>query len=177
MQVSPFLFEVPPNPSDLQLTNLTLGPSSENNQMKISKLLLVMALAGSSLNQASAQTTPAARHIGDGVRSVGDTNRYVEMPEDTRPVAFKPKASLVSDSEMLDMEMIAPTASGGCGCGSGSCGGDCGDSALISGCGNKSTTYWLNTESLLWFGQRRHVPPVITSAPQGVLPFLAIKMW
>ena len=30
MQVSPFLFEVPLNPADLQLTNLTLGPSSEN---------------------------------------------------------------------------------------------------------------------------------------------------
>ena len=156
MLVDPFLFEVPLNPTDLQLTNLTLGPSSENKQMKISKLLLVMALAGSSLNQASAQTassTPAARHIGDGVRSVGDTNRYVEMPEDSRPKAFKPKASLVSNSEMLDMEMLAPSTSSGCGCGSGSCGGGC-DSALISGCGDKSTEYWLNMESLLWFGQK-----------------------
>ena len=172
MLVDPFLFEVPLNPTDLQLTNLTLGPSSENKQMKISKLLLVMALAGSSLNQASAQTassTPAARHIGDGVRSVGDTNRYVEMPEDSRPKAFKPKASLVSNSEMLDMEMLAPSTSSGCGCGSGSCGGGC-DSALISGCGDKSTEYWLNMESLLWFGQKRQTPAIITSAPQGVLP-------
>ncbi len=145
--------------------------------MKISKLLLVMALAGTSLNQASAQnasSTPASRHVGDGVRSVGDTNRYVEMPEDTRPKAFRPKASLVSNSEMLDMEMLAPSASSGCGCGSGSCGsGGCGggcDSALISGCGDKSTEYWLNMESLLWFGQKRQIPTVVTSAPQGVLP-------
>ena len=143
--------------------------------MKISKLLLVMALAGSSLNQASAQnaySTPAARHVGDGVRSVGDSNRYVEMPEDNRPQAFKPKTSLVSTSEMLDMEMIAPSSSGGCGCGSGSCGsGGCSSgSALISGCGDKSTEYWLNMESLLWFGQRRNTPVLITSAPTGVLP-------
>ena len=181
MQVNPFLFEVSLNPADLQLTNLTLGPSSENKQMKITKLLLVMALAGSSLNQASAQnasSTPAARHVGDGVRSVGDSNRYVEMPEDTRPKAFKPKASLVSNSQMLDMEMLAPSASNGCGCSSGSCdggcdsglGGSCGSAGLISGCGNKSTEYWMNMESLLWFGQRRHSPVLITSADQGVLP-------
>ncbi len=168
MQVDPFLFEVPLNPADLQLTNLTLGPSSENKQMKISRLLLAMALAGSSLNQASAQnasTTPASRHVGDGVRSVGDSNRYVEMPEDTRPTAFKPNGSLVSNSEMLDMEMLAPSATGDC---SGSCGSS--DSALISGCGNKSTQYWVNVESLLWFGQKRNLPVVVTSAPQGVLP-------
>ncbi|MDX1925563.1 MAG: BBP7 family outer membrane beta-barrel protein [Pirellulaceae bacterium] len=140
--------------------------------MKITKLLLVMALAGSSLNQASAQnssTMSAARHVGDGVRSVGDSNRYVEMSEDTRPRAFKPKASLVSNSQMLDMEMLAPSVSGDCGCGSGRCDTGC-DSALISGCGNKSTEYWLNMESLLWFGQRRNSPPLITTANQGVLP-------
>lgn len=170
MQVSPFLFEVALNPADLQLTNLTLGPSSENKKMKITKLLLVMALAGSSLNQASAQNaslTPAARHVGDGVRSVGDSNRHVELSEDARPNAFRPKASLVSDSQMLDMEMIAPSASGG-GCDR-ACGGGC-DSGLISGCGNTSTEYWVNMESLLWFGQRRHSPALITSSAQGVLP-------
>ena len=157
--------------------------------MKITKLLLVMALAGSSLNQASAQNSPstsAARHVGDGVRSVGDSNRYVEMSEDTRPKAFKPKASLVSNSQMLDMEMLAPTASGDCGCGSGSCDSGCGSiscdsgcdsgcgcgggSALISGCGNKSTEYWMSMDSLLWFGQRRNSPPLVTTADQGVLP-------
>lgn len=151
--------------------------------MKIKKLLFLMALAGSSLNQASAQNiTPAARHVGDGVRSVGDSNRYVEMSEDNRPAAFRPKASLVSNSEMLDMEMIAPSASGDCGCGSGSCGSGscggysmscgsgCGSSALISGCGNKSTEYWMNMDSLLWFGQRRNSPALITSAGLGVLP-------
>ncbi len=145
--------------------------------MKITKLLLVMALAGSSLNQASAQTaspTQAARHVGDGVRSVGDSDRYVAMPQDARPAEFKPKASLVSNSQMLDMEMLAPSVSGDCGCSSGSCGSGCGcssaDSALISGCGNKSTEYWMNMESLLWFGQRRQSPTLITTANQGVLP-------
>ena len=150
--------------------------------MKITKLLLVMALAGSSLNQASAQnasSTPAARHVGDGVRSVGDTNRYVAMPEDARPKAFKPKASLVSNSQMQDMSTLAPSVTGDCGCNSGSCdsggcgtGCDslCGSAGLISGCGNKSTEYWMNMESLLWFGQRRHSPTLITTADQGVLP-------
>jgi len=146
--------------------------------MKITKLLLVMALAGSSLNQASAQnasSAPAARHVGDGVRSIGDSDRYVAMPEDNRPKAFKPKASLVSNSQMLDMEMLAPSASGDCGsgsgiCNSGSCGSGCGSSGLVSGCGNKSTEYWMNMESLLWFGQRRHSPTLITTANQGVLP-------
>ena len=137
--------------------------------MKITKLLLVMALAGSSLNQASAQnasSTPAARHVGDGVRSVGDTNRYVAMPEDSRPKAFKPKASLVSNSQLLDSQMLAPSASGDCACSTRSCD----TSALISGCGNKSSEYWVNMESLLWFGQRRQVPTLITSAGLGVLP-------
>lgn len=144
--------------------------------MNIKKLLLVMALAGSSLNQASAQNASspsAARHVGDGVRSVGDTNRYVAMPEDTRPKAFKPKASLVSNSQMLDMETLAPSVTGDCGCGSGSCGSvscDAESSALITGCGNKSTEYWMNMESLLWFGQRRQSPPLITTSNQGVLP-------
>ena len=32
MLVGSFLFEVTLNPSDLQLTNLTLGPSCENNK-------------------------------------------------------------------------------------------------------------------------------------------------
>jgi len=175
MLVDPFLFEVPLIPTDLQLTNLTLGPSSENKQMKISKLLLAMALAGSSLNQASAQnaySTPAARHVGDGVRSVGDSNRYAEMPEDNRPTAFRPKASLVSNSEMLDMQMLAPSATGDYGCSTRSCGSGGYEPALISGCGNKSTEYWVNMESLLWFGQKRNLPVVVTSAPQGVLPVL-----
>ena len=173
MLVSPFLLEVPLNPADLELTNLTLGPSRENKEMKIKKLLLVIALAGSSLNQASAQnaySTPAARHVGDGVRSVGDSNRYVAMPEDSRPRSFRPKASLVSNSQMLDMEMLAPSASGDCASCAGSCDSGCGSSALISGCGNQSSEYWVNMESLLWFGQRRQVPTLITSAGLGVLP-------
>jgi hypothetical protein len=173
MQVSPFLFEVTLNPTDLQLTNLTLGPSSENKQMKITKLLLVMALAGSSLNQASAQnapSTPAARHVGDGVRSVGDTNRFVAMPEDNRPEDFKPQGSLVSNSEKLNMEMLAPSAmSGGYACNTGGCEST---SSLISGCGNKSTQYWVSMDSLLWFGQRRQVPALITTSASGVLPYL-----
>ncbi len=139
--------------------------------MKITKLLLVMALAGSSLNQASAQSpysnaaAPTARHIGDGVKSVGDTNRYVEMPADDRPTAFKPASNYVSDSEMLDLSMIAPSASAG-GCGSGSCS----SAALISGCGNSQTDWWVNMDALLWFGQRRNAPPLITTANQGMLP-------
>jgi hypothetical protein len=99
---------------------------------------------------------------------VGDSNRYVEMSEDTRPKAFRPKASLVSNSQTLDMQMLAPSASGDCD--STYCDSGCGDSALISGCGNSSTDYWVNMESLLWFGQRRNSPPLVTTANQGVLP-------
>jgi Putative beta barrel porin-7 (BBP7) len=177
MLVTPFLFEVPENPTDLQLTNLTLGPSSENKYMKIKKLLFAMALAGSCLNQASAQdyrtkTTPlAARHVGDGVRSVGDTNRAVPMAADVRPESFRPKAKLVSNSEMLDMGMLAPTTVGdlGNGCSSGSCDvGAC--DALTAGCGSRSSDYWLSMDSLLWFGQRRNTPALITTSAQGVLP-------
>ncbi len=140
--------------------------------MKITKLLLVMALAGSSLNQASAQSpytnspVPAARHIGDGVKSVGDTNRYIEMPSDSRPTAFKPTTSLVSNSEILDMSMIAPTASN---CDNSCSTGNCG-STLISGCGDNRSEWWVNMDALLWFGQRRNAPPLITTAAQGVLP-------
>ena len=99
------------------------------------------------------------------MRSVGDTNRYVAMPEDSRPSAFNPKASLVSNSQMLDSQMLAPSVSGDCACSS-----NCDTSALISGCGNKASEYWLNMDSLLWFGQRRQVPTLITSAGLGVLP-------
>lgn len=146
--------------------------------MKMKKLLFAMALAGSCLNQASAQdyhrsnSQPVAgRHIGDGVRSLGDTNRSVEMTEDTRPEEFRPKINLVSNSTMLDLGMLAPTSTGDCGsgCASGSCDtGGC--DALISGCGGGNSEYWLNMDSLLWFGQRRNTPPLITTSNPGVLP-------
>ncbi len=140
--------------------------------MKITKLLLVMALAGSSLHQASAQDqhkstgVRAARHIGDGVRSLGDTNRTVEQTEDIRPDNFRPRASLVSNYQEVDAASIAPTAiSGDCGCSTGSC--EVGSS--LGSCGGRSN-YWVSMESLLWFGQRRQTPALITTSAQGVLP-------
>jgi hypothetical protein len=145
--------------------------------MKLTKLLLVMALAGSSLNQASAQTSyptsapvPAARHIGDGVKSVGDTNRYVEMPSDNRPAAFKPKATLVSESQMQDFTMIAPTVSNDYGGTSYYSSGAYPSSALAYGCGDSRSEWWINMDALVWFGQKRSTPPLITTASQGVLP-------
>jgi Putative beta barrel porin-7 (BBP7) len=146
--------------------------------MKITKMLLVMALAGSCLQQASAQnvshstsTRPASRHVGDGVRSLGDTNRTVEMTEDIRPESFRPKAKFVSNSEMIDMSVIAPTVSESCD-GSGDCYTGCDSGASLTRSCSGQTEYWLSMESLLWFGQKRQTPPLITTAPQGVLPTL-----
>ncbi len=139
--------------------------------MKIRKLFLTMLLSGVSLGTAAAQSPikdPAAaatasasrnasRHIGDAVPAVavsGGQNNYQFVQYEPAMQDIAPAASSYD----------AGSFSSGCGCGS--CGGhshsscDCGPSGNL----------WFGAETLLWWGQKRDVPPLLTSAAPGVLP-------
>lgn len=166
MPLLPFLFEVPRKATDLRLTTLTLDPSKRETNMKIKRLLLSITLAGISLNQASAQGIPhptnhspaASRHVGDGVRSIGDTNRFVADQDDLRPESLGPtqpvshtsRSRLVSHS---NARMVAPTAT---------CNNLCGATG--------SPDVWVSGESLLWFGKNTSAPALVTTSAPGVLP-------
>ena len=146
--------------------------------MKIRKLFLSVLLSGVSLGTAAAQTPindPAAaasasasrnasRHIGDAVPAVaasGGQNNY-------QFVQYEPA-----------MQQLAPSATSydassfGSSCGCGSCGGGSCDTGCGSGggcsCGGGNNV-WFGAETLLWWGQKRDVPPLLTTAPAGVLP-------
>lgn len=146
--------------------------------MKIRKLFLSLLLSGVSLGTAAAQspikdpavTTASAsrnasRHIGDAVPAVADRGSQPNY----QFVQYEP-----------DMQSIAPSAinydagsfsSGSCGCGSGSCGGSHSSGGCGCGCGGESSSnLWFGAETLLWWGQKRDVPPLLTTAAAGVLP-------
>ncbi len=129
--------------------------------MKMKNVLLSLTLAGLCFSQAHAQGVShsrpagAARHIGDGVRSIGDTNRYVATSTDERPEAFKPDQS--SARQVSHNRLIAPSVS--------SC-----DTSLSCGAGRGSANRWFSAESLLWFGQKQAAPPLATTSASGVTP-------
>ncbi len=144
--------------------------------MKIRKLFLSLLLSGVALGSVSAQqpikdpapaTTASAsrnasRHIGDAAPAVavsGGQPNYQLVQYDPAMQQLAPGA-MSYDPNML---------SSGCGCGSGSCSsGGCGTSCGSScGCG---PNMWFGAETLLWWGQKREVAPLLTTAPQGVLP-------
>ena len=132
--------------------------------MKLRKLLLSLSLAGLCISQAPAQEfpdqmmaqRPAARHIGDGVRSIGDTNRMVSTSPDRRPDSFVPDASLASAT--IENSIIAPTA-----CGTGPCDTDC-DITCATSCCPSGALGWFSAETLLWFSEG-HTGPVLTQLP------------
>lgn len=141
--------------------------------MKIKNVLLSLSLAGMCFSQASAQNvphpssaSPAARHIGDGVRSIGDTNRYVSNSVDERPSEFLPQGEFARSavfSSDLDANIVAPTA-----CASASCGSGCEQS--FGSCRTSPNNRWFGAEALLWFSQNHRTPPLVTTAPAGTLP-------
>ena len=129
--------------------------------MKIKKLLFSLSLAGLCFSQASAQLPhpESARHIGDGVKRIDDSNRYEAEP--------------ISHAQAVDMSMIAPTSfdmscdtSCSDGCGS-SCSDGCG--IVSSGCAVGGSK-WFSAETLLWFGQRQNAPALVTTSATGVDP-------
>ncbi|HBE71899.1 MAG TPA: hypothetical protein DDW52_27470 [Planctomycetaceae bacterium] len=132
--------------------------------MKLTKLLLSLSLAGFGFSQASAQvqhpaaTANAARHIGDGVRSIGDTDRFVSQTPDVRPAEFVPDESetRVSAASALDLSLLAPTTRS-----------TSGRRVISSG---SSTKRWFSGESLLWFSESQHAPPLVTTSAMTVLP-------
>ncbi len=136
--------------------------------MKLKNALLSLSLAGFCFSQASAQDIPhsqpakrsvppvaAARHIGDGVKSIGDTNRFVESGPDVRPDEFKPQEQLAvrpaSMAQTLDSRILAPTASRSTGSPTGS-------------------RTWFSAETLLWFSDSQNAPPLVTTSDPGVFP-------
>lgn len=135
--------------------------------MKMKNLLLSLSLAGACVNNAVAQVphpmnpeVPSARHIGDGVRSIGDTNRYVPQSDDVRPAEFVPAESSmggVSPAAAMDLRILAPTSSN-----------SSARHGLVSS-GNSGGP-WLNGEFLLWFSDAQASPPVATSAGNTVNP-------
>lgn len=141
--------------------------------MKLRKVLLSLSLAGLCFSQAPAQelndqitsSRPAARHIGDGVRSIGDTNRLVSTSPDRRPDEFVPNADLAS----ANMNLIAPTATNAAAISS---------PRVVSRSRPKSSLGWFGAETLLWFGEGQ-TGPTLTQLPafgmvgvtQNVQPF------
>lgn len=143
--------------------------------MKIRKLFLSLLLSGVSLGTAAAQSPvkdPAAaatasasrnasRHIGDAVPAVavsGGQNNY-------QFVQYEPEMQDLAPSAM---SYDAGSFGSGCGCGS-SCGSSCGAGSCGCDCGGGGNT-WFGAETLLWWGQKRDVPPLLTTAGAGVLP-------
>lgn len=134
--------------------------------MKIKNILLSLSLAGICFSQASAQQIPhpsrtAAGHIGDGVKSIGDTNRYISTTDDLRPDEFVPSGLDAQPiSTKLDMSLVAPAAF----------------QSARGGGSSKSRTKsalsstWFSAESLLWFSENQNTPPLVTTSAQGVLP-------
>lgn len=116
------------------------------------------------MNQASAQvnhpttTVSAARHIGDGVRSIGDTNRYVPPTDDVRPAEFQPDETLVSSASALDLSILAPATRRS----------SSSASRLISA--GSSVDRWFTAETLLWFSEAQASPTLVTSSAMSVLP-------
>ncbi len=144
--------------------------------MKIKNVLLSLSLAGMCFSQAPAQDVPhstpsaAARHIGDGVRSIGDSNRYVATSPDERPEQFRPSGEYAKPahySSSLDMSIVAPTA-----CQSASCDTSCmsGCDTNFGSCSTSASTTWFSAESLLWFSQSHRAPALVTTSAAGVLP-------
>lgn len=132
--------------------------------MKMKNLLLSLSMAGMCLSQApvmgapqqATQPTAASRHVGDGVRSIGDSNRYVAPTPDIRPEEFKPKetkARTVSHTSQLDMTMLAPTAC----------------SPSLSSC-SPTTNRWFSAESLLWFSEQQQSPALVTTSGMAIDP-------
>ncbi len=136
--------------------------------MKITKLLLSLSLAGLGINQASAQVQPpanntvaAARHIGDGVRSIGDTNRYVPATDDVRPAEFQPsdaERAPLSSASALDLSILAPTTRGS----------SSSRRSLVSS--GSSVDRWFTAETLLWFSEQQAAPSLVTTSAMSVLP-------
>jgi hypothetical protein len=154
-----FFLEETETRTDLRLTTLTLEPSSENESKTMRKILLSMTLAGLCVQQAAAQQIthptsgpPAARHIGDGVRSIGDTGRSAADTHSSAPVESRSKtlAKPISMANAIDSRILAPTLS---------CNTSC-----------KPTRGWFTAETLLWFSDNINSPALVTSADQGVLP-------
>ena len=147
--------------------------------MKIRKLFLSMLLSGVSLGTAAAQTPVhdpasaatasasrnASRHIGDAVPAVaasGGRNHY-------QFVQYEPEMQDLAPSAM-SYDAGSFSSGGDCGCGSGCGSGSCG-SGHGSNCGcGCSSNMWFGAETLLWWGQKRDVPPLLTTAGAGVLP-------
>lgn len=48
----------------------------------------------------------------------------------------------------------------------------CSTSGLIGRSGCKDTYYWFDAEALLWFGDNLNSPPLVTTAPTGVVPIV-----
>lgn len=152
--------------------------------MKIRKLFLSLLLSGVSLGTAAAQSPikdpavatasasgNASRHIGDAVPAVA--------ARPTQPnyqfVQYQPEMQNLAPSAMnYDAESFSTGGSCGCGsCNSGGCSGGsggCGSGSCGCGCGEGTSSLWFGAETLLWWGQKRDVPPLLTTAGAGVLP-------
>ncbi len=152
--------------------------------MKMKKVLLALALASTTcLQQSDAQDNSQpwmgsvlsqsgasnVRHVGDGPSSDDATGRLT-LYDDQRPQQFKSQGRYVSSNhphapDTPSYSAVAPTAA--------SCSTSCGSlTSQLCSSAPLSSLGWFEAESLLWFGQRRYSPPLVTTAPQGVSPAL-----
>ncbi len=177
-----FFIEVPDLRADLRITTLTLDPSRENQKMKITNLVLSLALAGLCLNQASAQgiRTPS----GSASRSIGDSST------DLRPTQFQAARSLSDRSvgyatanQQADHEQSVLSYGSDSSYGdyqgqteyyeeptqSYQASGSYGESyGAVSA--NRHPQVWFNSESLVWFTKNMATPALVNNSDFGVLP-------
>lgn len=144
--------------------------------MKIRKVFLSLLISGVSLGSAAAQqpikdpapatSAPAprnaSRHIGDAVPAVAESGG----PSNLRMAQYD-----------VGMQQLAPTATNyqpsQPSYGMPSHGSDYGQELCGTSCGNGcecSSNLWFGAETLLWWGQKRDTPPLLTTAGPGVLP-------
>jgi hypothetical protein len=144
--------------------------------MKIRKLFLSLVISGVSLGSAAAQepikdpapatsapaSRNASRHIGDAVPAVAESGGPSNLRMAQYDVGMQQLAPAATNYQP---NMSAYDMGSGCNsCGQNYCGTSCGNNC---GC---SSNLWFGAETLLWWGQKRQAPPLLTSSGQGVLP-------
>ncbi|MCC6508672.1 MAG: BBP7 family outer membrane beta-barrel protein [Pirellulaceae bacterium] len=145
--------------------------------MKIRKLFLSLLLSGVTLGSAAAQSpmmdpasatsasaSRASRHIGDAVPAAaasGGQNNFRTVQYDMSMQELAPGATSYDPGSVSFDSGYGSSCGDACGSSYGtSCGTSCGGSGNL----------WFGAETLLWWGQKRDVPPLLTTAAQGVLP-------
>jgi hypothetical protein len=176
-----FFLCVPLIQADLKETTLTLDPSSENQTMKMTRLLLSLSIAATGPMTALAQPN---QHFSAGaaVRSLADIDEGELLEDEAMEGDSSNRYSnpALTVAAPLDFQMLAPTVVttaavsspeyyGNSGVPSMSGWSSCAPAgAWDRGCG--ASRGWFSAETLLWFAADRYAPPLVMTAGAGINP-------